>query len=114
MTPFSNPELFRTAREVELTASEAEIREMQNLSSEAEMEKEEGMKGRRVAKVQRTSNATKMTLSSAEKFHKKQIRRFLLSLVFWSFSFAIFEVLLSTDEVEEEEDESERTKRLRK
>lgn len=70
-----------------------EKREMQKRKSEVERENEEGMKGKRVAKVHRTSNAMKVSLSSAEKFHMTPTRSFL-SLVFCSFSLTMAMVLL--------------------
>lgn len=60
-----------------LTGTAGEKREMQKRKSEAERENEEGMKGRRVAKVKMTSNAMKMSLSSVEKFHMTPTRSFL-------------------------------------
>ena len=75
-----------------LRGTAEEKREMQKRKSEVERENEEGMKGKRVAKVQRTSNAMNVSLSSAEKFQMTPTRSFL-SLVFCSFSLTMAMVL---------------------
>lgn len=99
-----------------LTGTAGEKREMQKRKSEAERENEEGMKGRRVARVKMTSNAMKMSLSSVEKFHMRLTRSFFSLIGCCSLSLTMVSDVLffstGSDSRGREEEEEEEVNRF--